>query len=88
MVTLRIRVMDMSAANARNLLQHFGVFQNDLAQIRPVLSLSGGNDVIDGRKGVALMIQVAVLHGLRAGRAGSCVKRNYTLFADKNADAP
>jgi hypothetical protein len=61
-MTLRIRVRDMPAADMLDLAQQGRRVQYGPAQIDPIVPSTTKNNIVDGGKGELLMVQVSVTH--------------------------
>jgi len=59
-VALGIRISNMCATYAQDLLQNSSIRQCGRAQLCPIFSLAARYDVVDGSQGKFLMIKVAV----------------------------
>ena len=65
MVPLGIGIDSASPANALDPVEQGWVGKGGGAKLRPIRPLAAGDDVVDGRKAEALMVEMAMLHGRR-----------------------
>ena len=62
MVPLRMGIGEMGPADALDPVKQGHIGVNGPAQVGPVRPLSASDHVVDGRKGIALVIEMTVLH--------------------------
>lgn len=63
MVPLGVGINGAAPANALDPIQQGWLGKGGGAKLRPIRPLAAGDDVVDGGKSEALMVEVAVLHG-------------------------
>jgi hypothetical protein len=64
MMPLGVGVAKVRAANALHLVQQGAIGKNRAAQLGPIAPLTAGNYVVNGCEGEALMVEVAMKHGV------------------------
>jgi len=62
MIALGVGINDAGAADAHDFFQIGAIRQDGSAQVLPIPALATGDDIIDGRQGQILMIEVSVDH--------------------------
>jgi len=61
-VALRIRIADIGTTNLFDLVGQGRIIENGPSQLSPVSPPTVKDDVIDGRKRQALMVEMSVVH--------------------------
>lgn len=61
-MALRVGVDDSGCADAFNLVEQGWIVERRSPEVRPIVPSATGDDVVDGRRGVSLVIQMSVQH--------------------------
>lgn len=71
-MALRVGVDHLRCADAFDGVEQRRIIEGRLPEVRPVVPSAASDDVVDGRRGVSLMIQMAVQHATFAVGVSDC----------------